>query len=134
MQLIIFTDGGARGNPGPAGAGIVIKNAAGENLAAFGEYLGEMTNNQAEYRALIFALEKAKELGGAEIKCFSDSELMVKQLNYEYKMRNQELAPLFLKIHNLSSNFKKISFRHITRDKNKEADALVNQALDRKSR
>lgn len=131
MQLFIYTDGGARGNPGPAAAGIVIKNGSGEIVSSFGEYLGETTNNQAEYRALIFALEKAQEIGGAELICFSDSELMVKQLNLEYKIRNADLAPLFLKIHNLSTKFKKISFQHILREKNKEADKLVNQTLDR---
>lgn len=132
MQLFIYTDGGARGNPGPAAAGIVIKNAQGDTLSSFGEYLGETTNNQAEYRALVYALNKAQELGGSEIFCFSDSELMVKQLNHEYKMRNAELAPLFLKIHNLSLGFKKISFQHIPREKNKEADLLVNQTLDQR--
>ncbi|KKR48689.1 MAG: Ribonuclease H [Candidatus Magasanikbacteria bacterium GW2011_GWC2_40_17] len=131
MQLFIYTDGGARGNPGPAAAGIVIKNVSGETISSFGEYLGETTNNQAEYRALIFALEKSMELGGSEITCFSDSELMVKQLNHEYKIRNVDLAPLFLKIHNLSIKFKKISFHHIVREKNKEADKLVNQILDK---
>lgn len=132
MKLIIFTDGGARGNPGPAAAGIVIKDPQEKIVSSFGEYLGEMTNNQAEYRALIFALEKAKELGASELQCFADSELMVKQLNYEYKMRNADLAPLFLKIHNLITGFKKISFIHIPREKNKEADKLVNQILDSK--
>jgi len=134
MQLFIYTDGGARGNPGPAAAGIVIKNSQKIVVSFFGEYLGEMTNNQAEYRALIFALEKAAEIGGVEISCFSDSELMVKQLNYKYKVRNQEIAPLFLKIHNLSAQFKKISFQHIPREQNKEADKVVNQILDQKNK
>ena len=130
MKLFIYTDGGARGNPGPAAAGIVIKDAQNKIVSSFGEYLGETTNNQAEYRALLFALEKARELGGTEITCFADSELLVKQLNYEYKVKNAELAPLFLKIHNLSLIFKKISFLHILREKNKEADKLVNQTQD----
>ncbi|MCX6779227.1 MAG: ribonuclease HI family protein [Candidatus Magasanikbacteria bacterium] len=130
MQLFIFTDGGARGNPGPAAAGIVIKDAQNKVVATFGEYLGETTNNQAEYRALVLALKKAEEIGGTELQCFADSELMVKQLNHEYKMKNQELAPLYLKIHNLSLSFKKISFKHIPREKNKEADKLVNEVLD----
>jgi len=134
MQLFIYTDGGARGNPGPAAAGIVIKDAQNNTVASFGEYVGETTNNQAEYRALVFALKKAIELGGTELQCFSDSELMVKQLNHEYKMRNAELAPLYLKIHDLSLSFKKISFIHIRREKNKEADKLVNQVLDNPTR
>ncbi|MBI5731959.1 MAG: ribonuclease HI family protein [Candidatus Magasanikbacteria bacterium] len=130
MKLTIFTDGGARGNPGPAAAGVVIKNEKSKILAAFGRYLGETTNNQAEYHALILALEHAWELGGTEITCFADSELMVKQLNREYRVRDKDLAPLFLKIWNLSTRFKKISYGHIPREKNKEADELVNQALD----
>jgi len=131
MQLTIFTDGGARGNPGPAAIGVVIKNEEGRTVEAFGRYVGETTNNQAEYRALLAALEKAQEMGGTEIYCFADSELMVKQLNREYKVRDVDIAPLFLKIWNLSTQFKKISFRHVRREQNKEADALVNEALDR---
>ena len=138
MKLIIYTDGGARGNPGPAAAGVVIKNEDGKILAEFGKYLGETTNNQAEYQALILALEKAKEMaclperqGGTEIQCLADSELMVKQLNREYKVRDKELAPLFLKIWNLSVKFKKISYNHIPREKNTEADKLVNETLDK---
>lgn len=130
MKLLIFTDGGARGNPGPAAAGVVIKNEKGKILAAFGRYLSETTNNQAEYRALILALEHALKLNGAEIACYADSELMIKQLNHEYKVRDPNLAPLFLKIWNLSTKFKKISYHHIFREKNKEADKLVNETLD----
>ncbi|MEK7509033.1 MAG: ribonuclease HI family protein [Patescibacteria group bacterium] len=132
MKLIIYTDGGARGNPGPAAAGVVIKNEDGKILAEFGKYLDEATNNQAEYQALVLALEKAKEMGGTEIQCLADSELMVKQLNHQYKVRDANLAPLFLKVWNLSTNFKKISFHHIPREKNKEADKQVNDTLDRR--
>lgn len=139
MKLIIYTDGGARGNPGPAAAGVVIKNEDGKILAEFGKYLGETTNNQAEYQALILALEKAKEMaclperqGGTEIQCFADSELMVKQLNHQYKVRDADLAPLFLKVWNLSTAFKKISFQHIPRERNKEADKQVNDTLDKR--
>ena len=131
MKLLIYTDGGARGNPGPAAAGIVIKNDKGAVVEAFGKYLGETTNNQAEYRALLLALEKATEIGGTEIVCYADSELMVKQLNREYKVRDKGLAPLFLSIWNLSVKFKKISYHHIRREKNTEADKLVNETLDR---
>ncbi len=131
MKLISFSDGGARGNPGPAGIGVVLYNEKKELIKEFSRYLGETTNNQAEYRALIMALEKAHELEASELDCFLDSELVVKQLNREYKVKNQELAPLFLKIHNLSLEFKKITFTHIPREKNKEADALANQAMDR---
>ncbi|MCX6795240.1 MAG: ribonuclease HI family protein [Candidatus Falkowbacteria bacterium] len=131
MKLISFTDGGARGNPGPAGVGGVLYNDQKVLVEKLSRYLGETTNNQAEYRALIMAVEKAKDLGADELECFLDSELVVKQLNREYKVKNQELAPLFLKIHNLSLGFKKITFHHIPREKNKEADALANEAMDR---
>ncbi|NLZ74622.1 ribonuclease HI family protein [Candidatus Falkowbacteria bacterium] len=130
-KFIIFTDGGARGNPGPAGIGAVIYNEDKVLVAEISEYLGETTNNQAEYKALIAALKKVITLGAIEVECYLDSELVVKQLNREYKIKNKELAPLFLEIHNLSLNFKKISFIHIPRERNKEADKLANEAMDR---
>jgi ribonuclease HI len=128
---IIFSDGGARGNPGPSGIGAVITDEAGVLLAEISEYLGFGTNNQAEYKALLSALKKAVELGLEEVECRLDSELVVKQLNREYKVKNKELAPLFLEIHNISLSFKKISFTHIRREFNKEADRLANEAMDR---
>lgn len=131
MKVIIYTDGGARGNPGPAAAGVIIKNEQGKKLAAFGRYLGKATNNQAEYQALILALEHARGLGAIEAHCFADSELMVRQLNHEYKVRDQDLAPLFLKIWNLSIGFKKITYTHIPRERNKEADKLLNETLNK---
>ena len=136
MKLTIYTDGGARGNPGPAGIGAVIykselnkKNF--EKLGEYKEYIGETTNNQAEYRALILALERAKELGGSELEVYMDSELIVKQMKQDYKVKNKELQPLFVKVWNLSIEFKSVKYHHITRDKNKEADALVNEAIDK---
>jgi len=128
-NIITFTDGGARGNPGPAAIGVVIKDNA-QTIEAFGRYIGETTNNQAEYQALIAALEKVRDLGADEVWCNLDSELLVKQLNGEYKVKNRDLAPLFLKLHNLTLGFKKISFHHIPRARNSEADAEVNKALD----
>lgn len=130
-KLTTYTDGGARGNPGPAGIGIVIKDESGETIEAYGRYIGQTTNNQAEYKALISALEKADELGATEVACFLDSELVVKQINHEYKVRDSDLAPLFLKVWNHLNTFKKVSFVHIPREKNKEADAQVNDAIDR---
>jgi len=130
-KLIIFTDGGARGNPGPSGIGAVLYNEDKAIVAEISEYLGVATNNQAEYKALIAALKKATELKATELDCYLDSELVVKQLKREYKVKNQDLAPLFLMIHNLSLNFKKISYTHIPREKNKEADRLANEAMDR---
>ncbi len=131
-KIIIHSDGGARGNPGPAGIGATLKNEKGELLATVSEYIGEATNNIAEYKAIIAAMEKAKTLGATELVCYLDSELVVKQLNKEYKVKNAGLAPLYIKIHNLSINFKKITYIHIRRELNKEADALANEAMDRK--
>jgi len=130
-KLIIFTDGGARGNPGPGGAGAVIKNEKGETVKTISKFLGHSTNNQAEYQAMILALEEAKKLGGEELNCYSDSELMVNQLNRVYKVKDKDLAPLFLKVWNLSLNFNKIKYHHVFRENNKEADRLMNEALDR---
>jgi len=129
-ELIIFTDGGARGNPGPAGIGAVLYNGK-EKVAEVSKYLGVATNNQAEYRALIEALKKAKELGAKKLSVFLDSELVVKQLNREYKVKNKDLAPLFLEVYNLSLSFSNIIFTHVYRENNKEADRLANEAMDR---
>lgn len=131
MKLFIYTDGGARGNPGPAGIGAVIYDENKNIIAEVSEYLGVATNNQAEYKAVIAALKKAKELGGAELFFYMDSELAVKQLNREYKVKNKDLAPLFLEVYNLSLSFKKISFSHIRREFNQAADKLANEAMDR---
>lgn len=130
-RIIIFSDGGARGNPGPAGIGAILYDEQKKIVAEISEYIGETTNNQAEYRALIAALKKARNLGAQELDCYLDSELVVKQLKREYKVKNKDLAPLFLEIHNLSFNFKKISYTHVPREKNKEADRLANEAMDR---
>lgn len=132
MLLKTYTDGGARGNPGPAAAGIVIKNNTGNIVCAFGEYLGEQTNNYAEYTALVLALKKAKELGAVEVECFLDSELVVKQMRREYKVKEVGLQKLFIQVHNAAMAFKKISYHHIPREKNREADAEVNKTLDLK--
>jgi ribonuclease HI len=130
MKLITYTDGGARGNPGPAAAGIVIKNESGVTLTSFGVYLGEQTNNFAEYSALLEALKKAKELGAIEVNCFLDSELVVKQMRREYKVKEPALQKLFIKVHNAAAGFKKVTYQHVPREKNKEADLEVNKTLD----
>ncbi len=129
-KIIIYTDGGARGNPGPAGVGAVLYNTQRQVVAEVSEYLGVATNNQAEYQALIFALQRATKLGAEEVDCYLDSELVVKQLQHKYKVKNKDLASLFLKVHNLVFNFKKISYTHIPREQNQEADRLANQAMD----
>jgi ribonuclease HI len=130
-KLIIYTDGGARGNPGPAAIGAVV----GEKKYA--EYIGKATNNVAEYKAVIFALKKAKHLLGGkadktEIEIRMDSELVVRQLSGIYRIKEDDLKILFADVHNLEFDFKEISFIHIPREKNKEADKLVNEELDRK--
>ncbi len=130
-KLIIYTDGGARGNPGPAGIGVAIYNEKKSLIAEVSNYIGVATNNQAEYQALVAAFKKAAQLGASELECYLDSELVVKQLKREYKVKNKDLAPLFLTIHNLSLNFKKISYTHIPRERNEVADRLANEAMDR---
>ncbi|MEK7166962.1 MAG: ribonuclease HI family protein [Patescibacteria group bacterium] len=128
MKAKIYTDGGARGNPGPGGIGVVIKY--NDKILEFSKFIGNSTNNQAEYKAVILALEEAKKLKIQEIDFYSDSELIVNQLNRKYKIKNKDLSFLFIQVWNLSLNFKKITFTHIPREQNKEADKLVNQALD----
>lgn len=125
----LFTDGGARGNPGPAAIGAVLyKND--KVVGKVSQYIGETTNNQAEYQAIMEGLNLALSKNIDELECFLDSELVVKQLNQEYKVKDKELAKIFVKVWNLSLKFKKISFSHIRREFNKEADKLVNEALD----
>ena len=128
----LFTDGGARGNPGPAGIGGILYDSQDKKIVDFAVYLGETTNNQAEYKALIKGLELAQKNKVDNLDCYLDSELVVKQLKKEYKVKNEGLAILFVKAWNLSLKFKKITFNHVTRDKNTVADALANQAMDRK--
>lgn len=130
MKLTIYADGGARGNPGPAAAGIIIKDESGKTLAGYGEYLGRQTNNYAEYSALISGLKKAKELGATEVECVLDSELVTKQMNRQYRVKEPTLQKLFIQTFNLASAFKKISFKHTLREGNKEADRWVNKILD----
>lgn len=133
-QIIIYTDGGSRGNPGPAAIGVVITNGIRKSYA---EYIGETTNNEAEYRAVIFALKKIKLLYGkskvknSEIIIRSDSELLVSQLNGKYKISHPKIAEFFIEVWNLKIDFGKTIFEHIVREKNKEADRLVNDALDK---
>lgn len=130
MDLIIYTDGGARGNPGPAAIGAVVGDKQ------YGETIGRATNNIAEYRAVIFALKKARQLIGKEkaadtkAEVRSDSELLVNQLNGEYKIKEEDFFPLFIEIWNLKQDFKTVIFKHIPREQNKIADRMVNEALD----
>jgi ribonuclease HI len=130
MKLIIHADGGARGNPGPAGIGVVLTDEKGKVVKELSEYIGPASNNQAEYQALIRGLEAAKKLSAAEVSVVMDSELVVKQLTGEYRVRHKGLALLFVKAWNLLHGFKRHSVRHVLREKNKRADELVNQAID----
>ena len=129
-HLVINTDGGARGNPGPAGIGLVIKNETGELVYSYGGYIGETTNNVAEYSALIKALEESVNLGGTSLLIQMDSELIVKQMQGVYKIKQPTLQELAAKVLTLLKKFESYTFVHVRREFNKEADALVNQALD----
>lgn len=133
-EVIIHTDGGSRGNPGAAAIGVVIERGSMKKI--YGEAIGDATNNIAEYSAIVFALKKVKQLFGKEtakkltLNVFMDSELAVRQLNGEYKIENEELQPLWLKIWNLKIDFKKVTFAHVPRERNREADREVNRVLD----
>ena len=128
-KLIIYTDGGARGNPGPAGIGAIILDEQGNELAIVSEYLGIATNNQAEYMAVIAALEKAVSLGFDEVEIHADSELIVRQINGRYKVKNANLKPLYQKAIDLKSRLKSFTITHIPRNLNKEADRLAGEAV-----
>lgn len=131
-RIIMYSDGGSRGNPGPAALGVYIETLD----KRFGEFLGEKTNNEAEYMAIIAGLRKIKSLIGKErakrtaIECRMDSELACKQLNHEYKIENERLQPLFLQIWNLMLDFGEVRFVHVFREKNTVADAEANKAMD----
>ena len=136
-KIIIYTDGGSRGNPGPAAIGMVFCNERGEIFKKYSQYLGDvLTNNEAEYQAVIFALNKFKSLFGkklaqnSELEIRSDSELLTNQLNGKYKILTPEIQSFFLTIWNLKLDFKNVKFRFISREKNKEADRLVNDVLN----
>lgn len=139
-KIFIYTDGGSRGNPGPAAMGVVFCNEKSEVFKKYSEFLGEKTNNEAEYEGVIFALEKFKALFGkklsamSEIEIRSDSELLIKQLNGEYKILEPKIQILFLRVWNLRLDFKKVKFKLISRKNNKEADGLVNEALDNQTK
>jgi ribonuclease HI len=130
MKLTIHTDGGSRGNPGPSGIGVFITDKS-KKVKEISEYIGKATNNQAEYKALIRGLEEAKKLDASEVNVVMDSELIVKQIKQEYKVRDKDLASLYVKAWNLIQGFKSYSIKHVLRSKNKKADDLVNRAIDK---
>ncbi|OGN02744.1 MAG: hypothetical protein A2651_00505 [Candidatus Yanofskybacteria bacterium RIFCSPHIGHO2_01_FULL_42_12] len=137
-KFLIHTDGGARGNPGPAAAGFTLEGGIiGKKNG--GEYLGEVTNNEAEYQAVILALKKLKHLIGSEkakdsrVEIHVDSELLERQLNGEYKVKDKNIQGLFLEVWNLKTDFGEVVFKHIFREKNIEADRIANQILDKET-
>ncbi len=131
--LTVYTDGASRGNPGPAAAAAIFYRG-GKRINKKSALLGEKTNNQAEYEALIMALSEAKKIKARAVSCFLDSELVVRQLNHKYKIKDKKIVPLFIKVWNLSLDFDVVKFSHIPREKNREADDLANRLLDEKKR
>ncbi len=134
-RAIMYADGGARGNPGPAAGGAVLfaiadDGGCGDVIATTGKFLPHATNNVAEYTGIIVGLEKAREFGIDDLDVRLDSELAVKQLNGVYRVKNPELAKLFVVVHNLRTHFRRIVFRHVRREFNKAADAVVNMTID----
>ena len=130
MRAKLWTDGGARGNPGPAAYGYVLEADDGTVLAAHGEAIGEATNNVAEYRALVAGLEMAGELGVDELEVVSDSELLVKQMRGEYKVKNEALRELSMQASGLARQLGAVTYTAVRREHNELADQLVNEALD----
>jgi ribonuclease HI len=131
MELTIYTDGASRNNPGEAGAGIfILRN--GEPIERIARYLGTTTNNIAEYTAAIIGLEQAVKLGASRVILNADSELLVKQINGQYKVKNEGLKPLHAKVKELIAKINSVEVQYIPREKNKEADALANKAIDEK--
>jgi ribonuclease HI len=131
VKVVVHVDGGARGNPGPAAAAAVLTDAAtGAVLDEATAYLGETTNNVAEYRGLLLGLERARALGAGEVEVVNDSELVAKQVNGEYKVKHPDMKTLHAEARALLSSFDAWSIRSVPRARNADADALVNQALD----
>lgn len=132
-RVVVYTDGGARGNPGPAAIGAVVIDPAKdppETLASVSEAIGVATNNEAEYRAVIAGLESALEMGAREVELRADSELVIRQLEGRYKVKTETLRPFHQAAQTLLTRFDRVRLTHVRREKNTEADALVNQALD----
>ncbi len=129
-RVKVFVDGGARGNPGPAGIGVVVTDEKGKALRNFNKYIGIATNNIAEYNAVIYGLQEALMEKAEEVVLNLDSELVAQQLAGEYRVKNESLKPLFEQALHLIKGFKKVEIKHIGREKNKEADKLVNKAIN----
>lgn len=126
----VNTDGGARGNPGPAGIGIVVRSPDGQVAARGGAFIGDATNNVAEYEAMLWGMRAAKALGAEQLLVKADSELVVKQMRGEYRVKNEGLKPLFVAAQALRRSLANVEFMHVRREANAEADALANEAMD----
>ncbi len=129
-EIVAHVDGGSRGNPGPAAYGVVIEGAGGAPVAKLSKFLGRATNNVAEYQGLLAALEYALEYHHPRLRVLTDSELMARQLEGRYKVKSRDLKPLFERARGMILRLEHFSIRHVPREKNAEADRLVNQALD----
>lgn len=129
-RVTVNVDGGARGNPGPAAIGVVVRNGGGEVLEEVGERIGEATNNVAEYRALLKGIERAAALGATELELIGDSELVVRQVEGRYKVKNAGMKELHEQVKGALRDFDSWSIRHVRRAENADADRLVNEALD----
>jgi len=130
-RLVIHTDGASRGNPGPAAIGATIKDKQGRLIASISQRIGETTNNQAEYRAVIAGLERALKLGARQAQIYSDSQLVVRQINGQYRVKKASLKPLHQKVTQLTSRLNEFTIKHIARQQNSEADKLAKRALRR---
>lgn len=130
MKLVIHVDGGARGNPGPAAIAAVLRSPDGDVVDEVNEAIGVASNNVAEYRALLLGLERAKALGAGEVEVVNDSELIAKQVNGDYKVKHADMKPLHAAAMAAFGQFDRWRIRTVPREQNKDADALVNQALD----
>ena len=130
----LWTDGAARGNPGPAGIGVMLKAPSGEVIVAEGRFVGHSTNNVAEYKALLLGLELALERGVSKVEVRADSELLIKQLKGEYRVRNAGLLPLYEQAQALLARFEAFRLKHVRREQNAEADRLANEGIDRVAR
>jgi ribonuclease HI len=130
LKLRLFVDGASRGNPGPAALGVVVTDGRGRPIAEIGEYLGETTNNVAEYRALLRGLREARQRGAGEIEIFADSDLLVRQIRGEYRVKSPHLAILHREVREALDGFARWQIRHVPRGQNAAADALANAAID----
>jgi ribonuclease HI len=130
MKLILYTDGGARGNPGPGAIGVIIKNSEGKVIKEVGKFIGRATNNEAEYKAIVEGLKECKDKKATSLECFLDSLLVVNQLKGDFKVKDKKMKVLWNEVKDLEKSFKEVLYHHIPREKNYLADKVVNEVLD----